>query len=46
VQKGGPILPIYTSYDMFLRKKLRSGGRDDCTRALKLLVALISFNHD
>jgi len=28
---GGPIFTIYTSYDVFLRKELPFGGRDDCT---------------
>ena len=28
---GGLILPIYTSYDVFLRKELPFGGCVDCT---------------
>jgi len=28
---GGPILTIYTSYDVFLRKELPFRGRNDCT---------------
>ena len=27
---GGPILTIYTSYDVFLRKELPYAGRNDC----------------
>jgi len=35
----GPILTIYTSYNVFLLKKLPFGGRDNCT-CIKFLVAL------
>jgi len=41
VQKtGGPILTIYTSYDVFLRKKLPFWGVAMIAPALKFLVAL------
>jgi len=45
VQKaGGPILTIYTSYDVLLRKELSFSGRDDCT-CVKILVAFIFFKN-
>jgi len=28
---GGPILTVYTSYDVFLHKELPFGGHDECT---------------
>jgi len=31
---GGRILTIYTSYDVFLRKELSFGGRDDCNSSI------------
>jgi len=42
---GGPIVTIYTSYDVFLRNELPFGGLDDCN-CVKFLVAFILFNRD
>jgi len=32
----GPLLTIYTSYDVFLHKKLPFEGRDDCSICVKI----------
>jgi len=36
---GGPILTIYTSYDMFLRNEMPFEGRDNCT-CIKIISGL------
>ena len=41
----GPILMIYTSYDVFLSKELPFGGRIDCT-CVKIFSGVNFFNRD
>ena len=42
---GGRILTIYRSFDVFLRKELPFGGRDDCISSLSsdVLIFLLFF---
>jgi len=41
----GPILIIYTSYDVFFRKELHIGGRDDCS-CVKIFSGINFLNRD
>jgi len=51
VQKaGGPILAIYTLYDVSLCKELPFGGHDDCTcikifSSINFLITINSLIH-
>jgi len=42
---GGPVLTIYTSYDVFFRKELPFGDRDDST-SVKKFSGVDIFNRD
>jgi len=44
MKTGGPILTIYTSYDVF-PQGVAFGGRDDCT-CINIFSGINSFNHN